>query len=124
MIRSHVMAELPFMATEKILMECCKVRLVSAWARIISTFLHSRPVVCGISLASAGHSHVPFTQSGLRVHWRCAVPLDEQKGGDRQRLHHLIREHSMDAGKVSLVPDFETSESLRISSVQRELLEQ
>lgn len=24
----------------------------------------------------------------------------EQKGGDRQKLHHLIRVHSMDAGKV------------------------
>jgi len=45
-IRAHVMAELPFMATEKILMACCK------------------------------------------------------KGGDRQALHHAIREHSMDAGRV------------------------
>ena len=26
--------------------------------------------------------------------------LFEQKGGDRQALHHAIREHSMDAGKV------------------------
>jgi len=45
-IRAHVMAELPFMATEKILMACCK------------------------------------------------------QGGDRQVLHHAIREHSMEAGKV------------------------
>ncbi|TFJ81709.1 hypothetical protein NSK_006958 [Nannochloropsis salina CCMP1776] len=45
-IRAHVMAELPFMATEKILMACCK------------------------------------------------------KGGDRQVLHHAIRAHSMEAGKV------------------------
>jgi adenylosuccinate lyase len=45
-IRKNLMAELPFMATEKILMACCK------------------------------------------------------KGGDRQVLHHAIREHSMDAGKV------------------------
>ncbi|GKY95572.1 hypothetical protein MPSEU_000518600 [Mayamaea pseudoterrestris] len=45
-VRSHVMAELPFMATENILMECVKA------------------------------------------------------GGDRQELHELIRQHSMEAGAV------------------------
>lgn len=45
-IKKHIMAELPFMATENILMECVK------------------------------------------------------NGGDRQELHEIIREHSMDAGRV------------------------
>ena len=45
-IRKHIMAELPFMSTEVILMECVKA------------------------------------------------------GGDRQELHELIREHSMDAARV------------------------
>lgn len=45
-IKKHVMSELPFMATENILMECVK------------------------------------------------------NGGDRQELHEIIREHSMDAGRV------------------------
>lgn len=57
-IRKHVMAELPFMATENILMECVK------------------------------------------------------NGGDRQELHEVIREHSMDAGKVVKVEGKEDRKSV------------
>jgi adenylosuccinate lyase len=76
-ILKHVMAELPFMATENILMECVKVRNLCVCAAATSTLLRT-PFLSYLS-----HS----------------LPSNLQEGGDRQDLHEVIREHSMEAGR-------------------------
>jgi len=75
-VKMHVMAELPFMATENILMEC-KYRIGSALYELaVTVFL----IFISVSL------HLATT--GVKA------------GGDRQELHEVIRVHSMAAGAV------------------------
>lgn len=81
-IKSHVMAELPFMATEVILMACVKVRTVLLVIIDRACYYWDSLSVL-TSLAPHPHSL-----------W------GSQAGGDRQDLHEAIRVHSMEAGAV------------------------
>ena len=72
-VRKHTMEELPFMATENILMEC---KFAKTLGRVFW---------------KAGKTH-------LCIHSYLFVGV--KAGGDRQELHELIRVHSMQAGVV------------------------
>lgn len=74
-IRSHVMAELPFMATENIMMEC--EYSIASMVSGLNTF-----VLCWLTTT------LFYLLTGVKA------------GGDRQELHELIRVHSMEAGAV------------------------
>ena len=78
-VRSHVMAELPFMATENILMEC--------------TFAAGCAALRSMDCFGFGF----FVQHDLTPR---ATRTGVKAGGDRQDLHEKIRVHSMAAGAV------------------------
>lgn len=73
-VKAHAMAELPFMATEVILMECM------FWLCIEFVV-----VTCIVLFPNA-------------LFWITLIGV--KAGGDRQELHEAIRVHSMDAGAV------------------------
>jgi len=80
-IRAHAMAELPFMATEVILMECKLIFFILSV--IFMLCFEESDIVCMCSATS-----MVYVQTGVKA------------GGDRQELHEAIRVHSMDAGAV------------------------
>ena len=77
-INAHVMAELPFMATENILMAC-----KFSYFLVLSYFYLCLKLF-------------PLLTSGRFLFGNLGV----KAGGDRQALHEAIRVHSMEAGRV------------------------
>ena len=84
-VEKHVMEELPFMATEVILMECESLFLLCIMFRDFSYPL----LILVLSLPLT-----PIIVNQLKIN------AGVKAGGDRQELHEAIRLHSMDAGKV------------------------
>mgnify|MGYP000540996984 CR=1 FL=1 len=96
MVRKNLMAELPFMATENILMECVKLYVGFAIGVQQDSAVGTPSLREGNMLQGqvSGKEKLPSRSEGVPK----GVPMEVLGGGDRQVYHELIRQHAQAAG--------------------------